>query len=1257
MCAQIKLVIILHVLASVILGANGVKCYWCTGVGEDRSCERNPRHVTSGPGQVDCPTSYCITTKVINAATGLVNSFARNCDHISHGNVCVEDGKLVTCYQTCTTHLCNHGNPDPSNLPVGDHAREYLGLSVIEDEEIMNPVGEPFSEQRSFNSKDFRGSKFNGPIYGSPDVNRWSFHHLREPTTRHKDVLFDRNARHDPGQMYRKSSYVDIGGLPHRIVGENVKGLSQQYRSDALYEGAWNSDRDTHKNERGYTSVRNRPPEIHRHGHKDRDQDGANNKINSHDRVETGKDSVRIWSPDEDNMETRDSLGILTHGKSDRGQFGPDVYHPWSFGHPRTTSKMFWTKQFTTTGLPDSRYDSAQGSGNINPGVRWRQPGDHTPGFAWRPDDQTPPTIAAQEEGYFYNRMVIGKMPPGLKVGAGPAFGLTPVGKQNRQLWTNIDKTKDEGSEYALEQRGRSLGDVGNIDNHIRMWRGEVRTPSSKSSTEMSTVENAKSSQTSFLHNTEMRQAGFIPKENSYNVHRAFRHGSSGLPAQEKPRRPSKSSMQNVRRQSNPNLFEGRYLHPHYFSNFSNTSESMSNNPNNLHMKMPHYNKQSFQTALDTFLEEEPLTDYGWQLNRRFSKLPDKQREKKGRSMGDNLTRYNNTKPNWHNDKETDYYKDNAMNFHNMPRDVDWAFPRYTIGDDDFRSLEHLQEKEGSDIDRARGYKLGDQTSDRQEAGNKRDRTELIDPDYRKGKSRFKTVENTRLSPGHHDSGFKSVQGGVRKSQGGIKERHEASTDRDESEKNGLDIGQFKRLPNRSRPSSSWREPRWQRYPVDDADRRFLAGVGSDKQPYDRSSRRHNGRDSLQDKLRLRDSQGQDSRNRSSVNEKDSFEKFTGFKIRPSLRERPLYGYEMDSHATDSLGKHTDVDLIGGNFLHNEGYPESYPNFKRENKNIRGLISLGDDDDSVHRYGTREFLYNKPSVGDLSQPARKPFHSDLYKPAGKPLYPDLPKPAIKPFHPDLPRLAGKTVYSYTGDVLSRKEDSSIFNPMGKTSVLLNKPKTARKTYKSFRNSLADESRPIQSERRAKENDNPAIGTSYRRRTVEMKRGGETFYTMPSRRYKETSNKMKPKSRRDKGHAKFPLPTIYINKPIVQKINKENHGSKNLAKLEQGRNKAPIRAMDRNVENQTQIASVQSKADTNRNDSSSVAKKSGGRISGTRASTGRVKSKWLASRARKFNPKLVNVSGISILSGKVWSGCLIVLLCGVKELILRYFMCD
>ncbi|KAI8737955.1 protein PFC0760c, partial [Biomphalaria glabrata] len=45
--------------------------------------------------------------------TGQVESFARNCDNIPHGNTCIRDPHLITCYQTCTSDLCNSGNPDP----------------------------------------------------------------------------------------------------------------------------------------------------------------------------------------------------------------------------------------------------------------------------------------------------------------------------------------------------------------------------------------------------------------------------------------------------------------------------------------------------------------------------------------------------------------------------------------------------------------------------------------------------------------------------------------------------------------------------------------------------------------------------------------------------------------------------------------------------------------------------------------------------------------------------------------------------------------------------------------------------------------------------------------------------------------------------------------------------------------------------------------------------------------------------------------
>ena len=47
--------------------AGSTRCFWCTGVGDDRSCQQNPGAVHSGPGYVDCWTSHCVTTKVIEA--------------------------------------------------------------------------------------------------------------------------------------------------------------------------------------------------------------------------------------------------------------------------------------------------------------------------------------------------------------------------------------------------------------------------------------------------------------------------------------------------------------------------------------------------------------------------------------------------------------------------------------------------------------------------------------------------------------------------------------------------------------------------------------------------------------------------------------------------------------------------------------------------------------------------------------------------------------------------------------------------------------------------------------------------------------------------------------------------------------------------------------------------------------------------------------------------------------------------------------
>ncbi|KAK0067375.1 hypothetical protein Bpfe_002882, partial [Biomphalaria pfeifferi] len=93
--------------------AESVECYWCSGVGPDRRCERSPQNSTLGSASIKCSTRFCVTTKVINAVTGQVESFARNCDNIPHGNTCIRDPYLITCYQTCTSDLCNSGNPDP----------------------------------------------------------------------------------------------------------------------------------------------------------------------------------------------------------------------------------------------------------------------------------------------------------------------------------------------------------------------------------------------------------------------------------------------------------------------------------------------------------------------------------------------------------------------------------------------------------------------------------------------------------------------------------------------------------------------------------------------------------------------------------------------------------------------------------------------------------------------------------------------------------------------------------------------------------------------------------------------------------------------------------------------------------------------------------------------------------------------------------------------------------------------------------------
>ena len=56
--------------------------------------------------------------------TGYVKSFARLCDNVPRGNICIRDTKLLTCYESCTHDLCNNGNPDPTYLPTVNYASE-----------------------------------------------------------------------------------------------------------------------------------------------------------------------------------------------------------------------------------------------------------------------------------------------------------------------------------------------------------------------------------------------------------------------------------------------------------------------------------------------------------------------------------------------------------------------------------------------------------------------------------------------------------------------------------------------------------------------------------------------------------------------------------------------------------------------------------------------------------------------------------------------------------------------------------------------------------------------------------------------------------------------------------------------------------------------------------------------------------------------------------------------------------------------------
>ncbi|XP_050405914.1 uncharacterized protein LOC126821513 [Patella vulgata] len=102
--------------------SSGVMCYWCSGVGDDRDCEQHPYAVQTGPVFLNCRAHFCLSVKVIDADSGRVKSFARLCDNVPRDNVCIQDSKLLTCYESCTDDLCNSGNPDPEFLPITNYA-------------------------------------------------------------------------------------------------------------------------------------------------------------------------------------------------------------------------------------------------------------------------------------------------------------------------------------------------------------------------------------------------------------------------------------------------------------------------------------------------------------------------------------------------------------------------------------------------------------------------------------------------------------------------------------------------------------------------------------------------------------------------------------------------------------------------------------------------------------------------------------------------------------------------------------------------------------------------------------------------------------------------------------------------------------------------------------------------------------------------------------------------------------------------------
>lgn len=51
---------------SILAEISGLMCYWCSGVGNDRDCERKPLGIKSGPSNVNCSSKFCTTAKVMD---------------------------------------------------------------------------------------------------------------------------------------------------------------------------------------------------------------------------------------------------------------------------------------------------------------------------------------------------------------------------------------------------------------------------------------------------------------------------------------------------------------------------------------------------------------------------------------------------------------------------------------------------------------------------------------------------------------------------------------------------------------------------------------------------------------------------------------------------------------------------------------------------------------------------------------------------------------------------------------------------------------------------------------------------------------------------------------------------------------------------------------------------------------------------------------------------------------------------------------